>query len=155
VADVGAGIGFMLPYLSRAVSPGGTVYAEDIFADLLDSAKERVRKLKLENVQFVLGDVKDPHLPAGEIDLVLMLDAYHHFEYPKAMLENLRTALKPRGRIVIVDFYKRGGMQNHVRLDRDGVVKEVEGFGWKLDASPELLPNQYIVIFKAIEPLTH
>lgn len=150
VADIGVGTGYLLPFLSRAVSPGGVVYAEDIFPDFLERAKQRVEKAGLQNVRFILGDEKNPKLPAGEIDLAVMLDAYHHFEYPKQMLDNIRTSLKPQGRIAIVDFYKRGGMADHMRLDRDAVAKEVEGFGWKLAASPDALPNQYILIFERL-----
>ena len=148
VADIGTGTGILLPYLSRAVSPGGLVYAEDIFPDFLDRARAKAEKLKLDNVRFVLGDEKNPRLPQGEIDVAMILDAYHHFEFPKAMLDNIRASLKPEGRIAIVDFFKRGDMSNHVRLDRDAVAKEVERFGWKLEASPEGLENQYILIFK-------
>lgn len=148
VADIGTGTGLLLPYLSRAVSPGGLVYAEDIFPDFLERARARAQKLNLENVVLVLGDERNPRLPPGEIDLAIMLDAYHHFEYPKVMLDNLRAALKPEGRIAIVDFFKKGDMQDHVRLDRDGVLKEVESFGWKMDGSPEALSNQYILVFK-------
>jgi ubiquinone/menaquinone biosynthesis C-methylase UbiE len=151
VADVGAGAGYMLPFLSRAVSPGGLVYEQDISSEALGRAKERAARLKIENVRFILGDAKDPHLPKGEIDSVLVLDAYHHFEFAQEMLEQIRTALKPGGRLAIVDFFKRGGMANHVRLDRDEVIKQVESFGWKLEASPDFLTNQYILIFIAAE----
>lgn len=148
VADIGTGTGLLLPYLSRAVSPGGVVYAEDIFPDFLERARARAQKLNLENVVLVLGDEKNPRLPPGEIDLAVMLDAYHHFEYPKVMLDNIRGALKPEGRIAIVDFFKKGDRRDHVRLDREDVLKEVESFGWKLDGSPEALSDQYILIFR-------
>ncbi len=148
VADIGTGTGMLLPHLSRAVSPGGVVYAEDIFPDFLERSRDRALKQNLENIVFVLGDEKNPRLPPGEIDVAIILDAYHHFEFPKAMLDNLRAALKPEGRIAIVDFFKRGEQKDHVRLDRDEMAKEVEGFGWKLDASPEPLPTQFILVFK-------
>lgn len=148
VADVGTGTGYMLHQLSRAVSPGGIVYAEDIAANSLELAKKNAAQLKLDNVRFILGDDKNARLPAREIDAVLILDAYHHFDYPKEMLESIRSALKPDGRIAIVDFFKRGAMANHVDLDRDDVVKQVEGFGWELESSPELLTNQFVLIFR-------
>jgi len=148
VADIGTGVGYLLPHLSRAVGPDGVVFAEDIFPDFLDKARQKAAEMKLANVRFVQGDEKNPRLPAGEVDLAIMLDAYHHFEYPKAMLDNIRSSLKPEGRIAIVDFYKRGGMANHVRLDRDDVAKEVESYGWQREASPDVLDGQYILIFK-------
>ena len=149
VADIGTGAGVLLPYLSRAVDPGGLVYAEDIYPDFLERAREKVQKFQLENVLLLLGDEQNPRLPPGEMDLAVMLDCYHHFAFPKAMLDNLRRTLKPEGRIAIVDFFKRDEMRDHVRLDQDGVVKEVQRFGWKLQASPMVLPNQYILIFKS------
>src|SRR5579883_1370359 len=71
VADVGTGVGYMLPFLSKAVGPGGHVYAEDIFPDFLDKAKQRGAESKLENVTFILGDTHSPKLPPGKLDLVL------------------------------------------------------------------------------------
>ena len=148
VADIGTGAGVLLPYLSRAVNPSGLVYAEDIYPDFLARAREKVQKFQLNNVLLLLGDEQNPRLPPGEMDLAVMLDCYHHFAFPKAMLDHLRRALKPEGRIAIVDFFKRDEMRDHVRLDRKGVVEELQRFGWKLQASPKLLQNQYILIFQ-------
>ncbi len=148
VADIGTGTGMLLPYLSRAVSPGGLVFAEDIFPDFLERARNKAEQLKLENIVFLLGGEKNPRLPPGEMDLAVMMDSYHHFEYPRVMLDMIRASLRPDGRIAIVDYYKRGRMEDHVRLDRDAVAKEVEGFGWKLDSTPEAVSTQYILIFK-------
>src|SRR5512140_1916279 len=117
VADVGTGTGYILPYLSRAVGSDGVVYAEDIFSDFLDRARDKAKSEKLLNVRFVLGADRDPKLPASELDMALLLESYHHFEYPKTMLDNIRTALKPGGRLALVDYYKRGGMAEHERLD--------------------------------------
>ena len=150
VADIGTGSGVLLPYLSRAVNPGGLVYAEDIYPDFLERAREKVQKFQLDNVLLLLGDERNPRLPPGEMDLAVMLDCYHHFAFPKAMLDHLRRALKPEGRIAIVDFFKRDEMRDHVRLDRKGVVEELQRFGWKLQASPKLLDDQYILIFRAV-----
>jgi len=76
VADVGTGIGYMLPFLSRWVGPSGQVIAEDIFDDFLASAKQRAKNQKLENVTFVKGTETDPTLPEGAVDIVLALDVY-------------------------------------------------------------------------------
>ena len=109
VADVGTGIGYMLPFLSRRVGPAGRVIAEDIFDDFLAAAKQRAANQKLENVTFVKGDATDPNLPEGEVDIVLVLDAYHHFDYPDKMLAAIHQALKPDGKLVVVEYYKRAG----------------------------------------------
>ncbi len=107
VADVGTGIGYMLPFLSRRVGPTGHVIAEDIFDDFLASAKQRVENQKLENVTFVKGTETDPKLPEGAVDVVLALDVYHHFDYPDKMLAAIHKSLKPDGKLVVVEYYKR------------------------------------------------
>ncbi len=86
VADIGTGVGYMLPFLSRRVGPAGRVVAEDIFDDFLASAKQTAEEQKLANVTFVKGSETDPHLQEGTIDMELVLDAYHHFDYPDKML---------------------------------------------------------------------
>ena len=154
VADVGTGTGFMLPYLSHAVGSGGQVYAEDIQSDFLDKARMNSGLQQLANVKFVLGTDRDPKLPADTLDGVLVLDVYHHFDYPEAMLGHIRDSLLSDGKLVIVDYYKRpdampgGRAMQHIRLDVDGVVKEVEANGFKLEEQRELVPkSQYIAVF--------
>jgi ubiquinone/menaquinone biosynthesis C-methylase UbiE len=107
VADVGTGVGFMLPFLSRRVGPAGRVLAEDIFDDFLAGAKQTAEEQKLSNITFIKGTETDPNLPEGQVDMELVLDAYHHFDYPEKMLAALYKALKPDGKLVIVEYYKR------------------------------------------------
>lgn len=158
VADIGTGPGYMLPYLSAAVGPGGKVYGEDIFPDFLGRAKDKIREVGLKNVETILGDEKSPKLPTGQIDLAFILDAYHHFDYPETMLAGIRAGLKPGGKLAIVDYYKRrGAMSNsnpdfaisHIRLDDAGVVKELEANGFRLLEKKEFLAgSQYLAIFE-------
>jgi hypothetical protein len=134
----------MLPYLSRAVGDKGTVYAEDIQQDFLDQARMRANTLNVTNVKFVLGTDRDPRLPANTLSGLVVLDVYHHFDYPEAML-------------VIVEYYKRrGAMPNgdpdraiqHIRLDEDDLIREVVANGFKVLDKHELVPkSQYIVTF--------
>jgi ubiquinone/menaquinone biosynthesis C-methylase UbiE len=157
VADVGTGPGFMLPYLSRAAGDRGTVYAEDIQPEFLDQAKTRVNTMALKNVKFVLGNDTDPNLPASTLSGVLILDVYHHFDYPEAMLSHIRDSLVSDGKLVIVEYYKRrGAMPNgdpdraieHIRLDEDDLIREVVANGFKVIDQHELVPkSQYIVTF--------
>jgi len=157
VADVGTGVGFMLPYLSHAVGDTGHVYGEDIQSDFLDKAKVKVQLSHLNNVQFVLGSDRDPKLPADTLEAVLVLDVYHHFDYPEAMLEHMRDSLVSDGKLVIVEYFKRrGAMQNpdpdfplrHIRLDQDDLIKEVEANGFRLVSKRDLVPkSQYIAVF--------
>jgi SAM-dependent methyltransferase len=153
-ADVGTGVGFMLPYLSRAVGEKGQLISEDISNDFLDKAKARAQLLGLANVKFVLGIEQDPKLPADTLEAVLVLDTYHHFDYPEAMLGHIRDSLLSDGRLVIVDYYKRpdampgGRAMDHIRLDEDDVIKEVEANGFRLSLKRELIPKtQYLAVF--------
>ncbi len=155
VADIGTGAGFMLPYLSKAAGPDGHVLAEDIHSDFLDDARKRVKQDGLTNVQFVLGDETNPNLPENGVDRELMLEVYHHLNYPAKMLANLRKALRENGQLCIADFYKRlgampgGDAMQHIRLDEDGVIHEVEENGFRLASKSELIPkSQYIAIFE-------
>lgn len=157
VVDLGTGAGFMLPYLSQAVGAEGTVIAEDIQQDFLDKARAKSDQDHLRNIRFVLGTDKDPHLTPGAADLILVLDAYHHFDYPDRMLAKLAEALKPGGRVALVEYYKRRGAMGttdpdrpltHIRLDADAVVNEVEANGFRLLKRQDHIPgSQYLAIF--------
>ncbi len=158
VADLGTGGGALLPALSHAVGPGGTVYAQDIFDDFLAAARDRAGAAGLGNVRFVKGTEKNVNLPARSIDLAITVDAYHHFDYPGDVLAGLKAALKPGGRFVIVDYYKRPGAMSggdaveHIRLDLPDVIAEVTGFGWRLVEERVHVPNsQYIAIFTPVQ----
>ena len=105
VADIGAGDGFYDTLLSRAVGPGGRVYAEDIDEKgAIKQLHERVDKDHLENVEVILGAPDDPKLPVGTLDGVLMVITYHEIAGYEKMLEQVRAALKEGGRLVVVDM---------------------------------------------------
>lgn len=161
VADVGTGVGYMLPYLSHAVGPTGTVYAEDIASDFLAKAKLRATTTGLTNVKFLLGTNRDADLPGGQLDAVLVLDTYHHFDYPEAMLRGIRDSLMSDGKLYIVDYYKRENAMGpgtgdraieHIRLDQAGVIQEVEENGFKLVSKYDQIPGQqYVAVFEKKE----
>jgi ubiquinone/menaquinone biosynthesis C-methylase UbiE len=156
VCEIGAGTGYFTPYLAKAVGPKGKVYAEDPQAEFLERLEEKVAASDLDNVTAVVGTYEDTNLPDGQCDIAFVLDAYHHFEYPKPMLDAMAKDLKPNGRLIIVDWYRRPNpvfdqwsinAQQHVRLDRDGVIAEIEDHGWKHIGSSDFLPYQYFVEF--------
>ena len=155
VADIGTGIGYMLPFLSRAVGAEGKVIAEDIFDDFLAGAKERVQNQKLANVTFVKGSDTDPNLPEGQVDIAMALDVYHHFDYPDKMLAAIHKALKPGGRLVVIEYYKRpdampnGRAMTHIRLDMPDAIKEIEANHFHLVMERETIKNvQYMLILE-------
>ena len=153
VADVATGTGIMLPFLVEAVGPSGRVVAEDIQQQFLDKAQEKVKANGWSNVTLTLGADRNPNLPAGQLDLVFILDAFHHFDYPGEMLDHIARSLKPGGRLAIMEIYqKRRGskdedMSKHVRADKDQFTKEIEGFGWRLLSQNDHATNQYLLIF--------
>jgi predicted methyltransferase len=154
VADIGTGIGYLLPWLSQSVGPKGKIFAEDIQEDFMEKARALVAEKKIPNVTFVVGTERDPKLPAKSLDLALTLDVYHHFDYPAEMLANIAKSLKRGGRLAIVDFYKRpeampsGNAMQHIRIDIDDVIREVEENGFKHVSTSEHIPkSQYIALF--------
>ena len=158
VADIGTGAGYMLPFLSRAVGEKGRVVAEDIQDDFLAKARTKAESDKLANVSFIKGSETDPMLPAGGVDVALALDSYHHYDYPDKMLAGIRKGLKPGGKLVIIEFYKRqnampnGRALEHIRLDAPDVIKEIESSGFHLESQREhIKDSQYMLTFSAIK----
>lgn len=104
VADIGAGSGYYTRRLARAVGPEGTVFAVEIQPEMLGILTNRLGAEGITNVVPVLGSVIDPRLPVESIDVVLMVDVYHEFAYPYEMMEAISRALKPGGRVVLVEY---------------------------------------------------
>lgn len=155
VADVGAGSGLFTRLFSEAVGPRGRVYAVDISKPLLEYIDAEAQKAKLDNIETILGTARSSELPAGSVDLVFVSDSYHHFEYPQAMLESMRAALRPRGRMVIIDFKRIDGESSewiieHVRAGESTVVAEIEAAGFKRveRLTLEALEENYFVVFE-------
>jgi ubiquinone/menaquinone biosynthesis C-methylase UbiE len=154
VADVGTGVGYMLPFLSKRVGPDGKVIAEDIFDDFLAAAEQKASEANLQNVTFVKGTETDPALPEGQVDMVLALDVYHHFNYPEKMLAAIHKSLRDGGKLVVVEYYKRptameGRAMTHIRLDMLDVIKEIEANRFHLVEEKELNRDvQYMLILE-------
>ncbi len=149
VADLGAGGGWFTLRLSRRVGPNGLVYAEDIQRQMIEEIQRRVRREGLQNVRTVLGTATDPRLPAG-IDVVLIVSAYHEMEDPVALLKNVAGALKPQGRIGVVDFLPGGGGPGPAadeRVDSEAVVKAAARAGLQLQARDTVPPFQFLLVF--------
>jgi ubiquinone/menaquinone biosynthesis C-methylase UbiE len=150
VADIGAGSGWFTIRLARRVGPQGIVYAEDVQQEMISAISRRVQREGFTNVKPVLGLKNDPNLPASTLDAVLMVDAYHEVEDRVTMLRNLAKALKPQGRLGIVDFKLDGtgpGPSIEERVSPDVVVKDAAQAGLKLIRQEPFLQYQYFLIF--------
>ena len=150
VADLGAGTGYLLPYLSRAVGPEGEVIAVDTEPNLVEHMRRRAQKEGLSNVTPRLAAPDDPRLAPGNVDLVLILDTFHHIDDRLEYARALAGTLRPGGRVAIVDWQKRElpvGPKGPHKLPRAHVVSEMEEAGFTLVAEPDVLPYQYFLIF--------
>jgi ubiquinone/menaquinone biosynthesis C-methylase UbiE len=107
VADVGAGPGFFAVPMARAVGETGRVFAVDIDEKVLERLRQRIREATLNNIEVIHGDPRDPKLPADSLDAALIVDAYHEMTEHEAMLIGVRRALKPGGRLVIMERMPR------------------------------------------------
>lgn len=153
VADVGAGTGAFTFPLARKVGPTGKVIAQDISPEFLRGIEARARKEALHQVLTMLGADKDARLAPASVDLVFTCDTYHHFEYPQAMLASLHKALRPGGRLVVIDYERIPGQSSawvlgHVRAGREAVVTEIEAAGFRQIRSHALLRENFFVEFQ-------
>lgn len=156
IADIGTGVGFMIPYFLEVIGPEGKLYAEDIQQDFLDQVETHKTEQGWQNVETILGGQVDPKLPANSVDVAFILDAYHHFEQPAETMGAIRSALKPDGRLVVVDFYRSRSREgrdpdwarNHIRADRDEFRAEIEAAGLVFERMFDHLPHQYALIFR-------
>ncbi len=153
VADVGAGSGFFTRRMARLVAPGGTVYAVDVQPEMLEILMENIEEEGLEGVVPVLGEAGDPNLPAGAIDWMLLVDVYHEFAEPEAMLARMREALAPGGRVALLEYRVEDGTGDHIRAEHRMSVRQVlaewETAGFQLLALHEFLPSQHLFVFGA------
>jgi SAM-dependent methyltransferase len=151
VAEVGAGVGYVVLKMSKRVGTTGRVFANDIQQPMLSRLKETTTRLGIRNVVLILGDVDDPKLPADRMDLVILVDVYHEFSQPQKMLRGIRSALKADGRLVLLEYRKEDPsipiLPDH-KMSVPEVKAEVEPEGFRLAETIEKLPRQHILIFK-------
>lgn len=150
VADVGAGTGYFSVRLAARVGPAGRVYANDLQPEMLQMLRARLARERMSNVTPVQGTVEDPKLPPVSLDLVLMVDVYHELSEPQRMLRAIRAALKPTGRLVLLE-YRKEDPTVPIKLEHKMSVKdaklELEAEGFRLSRVDGRLPRQHILIF--------
>lgn len=152
-ADVGAGSGVITMMMAEAVGPKGKVYAVDIQQEMLDLLSDKLNRLDVKNIDLVLGTEKSPKLKAGSVDLALMVDVYHEFDYPYEMILELSRSLKVGGKLVFVE-YRREDPQVPIKLvhkmSEAQVKRELDqlefGLRWKETLSD--LPRQHVIVFE-------
>ncbi len=150
VADLGAGTGYFSRYLSAAVGPEGTVFAVETEPNMVTHLRERSESEHTANVTPVLASFDDPRLPHRGVDVVLIVDTFHHIDDRLDYLRRLTRVLKPGGRVVIVDWEKRDmpvGPPAEHKLAREQVIAEMTAAGYALREQPAILPYQYVLVF--------
>jgi len=154
VADIGAGTGLFMADLAHGVGEHGTVYAVELAPRFVEHLRRRAAENGLERVQVVRCTERSVELPPDSVDVALVCDTYHHFEYPRSTLASLREALKPGGLLVIVDFERRPDSRqwvlDHVRCGSEQVIAEIEAEGFRLVDRPPVsgLSENYLLRFR-------
>jgi SAM-dependent methyltransferase len=151
VADIGAGSGYYSSRMAERVGPDGTVYAVDVQPEMLDILRLQMKQQKISNVRPFQGSETDPKLPAGALDLAIMVDVYHEFEYPYEMLAAIVRSLKPGGRVVFVEFrgddpevpIKAVHTMTEAQLKKEAAVQPLE---WVKTVGG--LPWQHVIVFR-------
>jgi ubiquinone/menaquinone biosynthesis C-methylase UbiE len=154
IADVGCGTGYFTRRMAKRTGASGKVYGVDIQPRMIAALRANLEKAGIANVEPVLGEPDDPKLPAGALDLILMVDVYHEFANPQAMLRKMREALRPTGRMVLLE-YRKEDPKVPIRLEHKMTVEEakaeIEAEGFRLEKVISTLPRQHILVFTPAE----
>jgi len=151
VGDVGAGTGFYSLRIAKLVRPSGTVYANDIQPGMLERLNANAAAQHITNVVTILGTESDPKLPAGKLDLVILVDVYHELSRPQRMLDRIRDSLKPDGRLVLLEYRKEDPsvpMRPEHKMSVAEVKAEVIPEGYQFEKVVDTLPWQHIIFFR-------
>ena len=157
VANVGAGTGLFTRLFAAEVGPKGRVYAVDIARKFIEHIEKTSQEAGLQNVTGVVCTPTSTELPPNSVDLVFICDAYHHFEYPQKTMASVHRALRPGGRLVLINFRRIEGktpdwLLKHVRAGQEVFTKEVEAAGFKVMDQAGFLKDNYFVRFEWVEP---
>lgn len=149
IADLGSGVGYMTLRMAKRVGPAGKIYGVDLQPGMLERLQANAKAANITNVVPVLGEPADPKLPEGQIDLILMVDVYHEVSQPQAMIRKIRQALKPDGRLVLLEYRAEDPnvpiIAEH-KMTVEQVRAEIEPEGFRLLPPIETLPWQHLLI---------
>ena len=150
VADIGAGTGYFSFRMAKRV-PQGRVLAVDIQPEMLAIIEQQKSEQNLSNVETILGTVSDPRLPESEVDLILLVDAYHEFSFPREMGMAMRRSLKPGGKLILIEYR---GEDSSVpikplhKMDQRQARREMKAAGLDWVDTRNFLPQQHFMIFQ-------
>jgi predicted methyltransferase len=150
VADVGAGTGLFTRLFAKEVGAKGKVYAVDIAPKFLEHIEKTCKADGIKNVKTVRCTQTSVELPEKSVDLVFICDTYHHFEFPQKTMASIHRALRPGGRVVLVDFHRIKGKTSewvwgHVRAGQEVFVGEIKAAGFKVEGEEKFLKENYLV----------
>jgi precorrin-6B methylase 2 len=151
VVDFGAGSGYYTFKLARAVGPRGTVLAVDVEPKMLEFIRKRAARENLTNVGLLQSTATDPRLPVNRIDLLLMVDVYHELEFPYEVMRKIHTALKPGGRVALVEFRKEDPavmIKGVHKMTEAQMINEMAAVGLTYVETVNTLPLQHLAIFR-------
>ncbi len=149
VCDLGCGNGFYALKIANLV-PQGKVIGVDIQPEMLRMLRERARVTRVKNIDLELGTLSDPKLPAGQVDLVFCVDAYHEFSHPEKMLRAIRKSLSKNGRLALVEFREEDPLvpiKPLHKMSKRQILKELAPNGFKLVGQFDGLPWQHVMFF--------
>ena len=149
VADIGAGTGYFSFPVARRV-PGGRVLAVDIQEEMLNIIEKRKKQAGIGNIETVLGSATDPNLPAEKVDLAFIVDAYHEFSHPFEMSQAIFSALKPGGRLVLIEYRGEDAsvpIKPLHKMTQQQVRKEMQALGFRWEGTRDFLPQQHFMTF--------
>jgi len=149
VADIGAGSGYYTSLIAKRIE-NGKVYAVDVEPQMILFLNERIKEEKLSNVVTVLGSEKSTALPSSSIDMMLLVDVYHEFSFPYEMGQSMYNALKPEGRLVLVEFRSEDEtvpIKTIHKMSEAQSVKELKAVGFRLEKNISNLPWQHCMVF--------
>src|SRR5687768_2901453 len=150
VADIGVGTGYFAFRLAPKV-PQGKVLGVDIQPEMLELLQKAAKERGVSNVEPVLGETADPKLPAGAVDVVLMVDAYHEFDQPREMMDAVVRSLKPGGRVVLVEYRAEDPnvpIKPLHKMTEAQAKREMAAAGLVHRETKDILPRQHLMIFE-------
>ncbi len=150
VADLGAGSGYYSFRIAPLVGPAGKVLAVDIEPAMLEVIAQRTRREQVANIATVRSSAQDPNLPARSVDLLFMVDVYHELEYPYEVMTKVRAALKPGGRVALIEYRAEDPevlIKPLHKMSERQVRREMQAAGFRHVKTVRTLPLQHLIIF--------